>query len=469
MGKVKITETSLRDGHQSLMATRMTTAEMLPIIETMDKVGYHAMEVWGGATYDAAIRFLHEDPWERLREIRKRAKNTKLQMLLRGQNLLGYRHYADDIVDKFVELSVKNGIDIIRIFDALNDTRNIRKASESTKKYGGHSQLAICYTISPVHTIEYYKKLALEMQSMGADSIAIKDMSGILLPNIAYILVSELKSILNVPLELHTHSTAGLAEMSIMEAIDAGVDIVDTAISPFGSGTSQPCTEPLVRTLQGTEYDTGLDLNLLKKVAGYFKPIREKYIDNGTLNPKALTVEPNIVEYQLPGGMLSNLLSQLKSQGAENKYEDVLREIPKVREDLGFPPLVTPMSQMVGTQAVMNILTGKKYHMIPKEIKDYVKGMYGKSPVPISENIKKTVIGNEEVFSGRPADLLKDEYDIMKTEIGDLAKSDEDVLTYACFPQIAKDYLKEKYSKKIDKQTKIENKEVKIQNINVIF
>ena len=463
MGKVKITETSLRDGHQSLMATRMTTAEMLPIIETMDKIGYHAMEVWGGATYDAAIRFLHEDPWERLREIRKRAKNTKLQMLLRGQNVLGYRHYADDIVDRFVELSIKNGIDIIRTFDALNDTRNIRKASESTKKYGGHSQLAICYTISPVHTIEYYKKLALEMQSMGADSIAIKDMSGILLPNVASILVTELKSVLNIPLELHTHSTAGLAEMSIIEAIDAGVDIVDTAISPFGGGTSQPCTEPLVRTLQGTEYDTELNLELLKEVAEYFKPIRKKYIDNGTLNPKALGVEPNIVEYQLPGGMLSNLLSQLKSQGAEDKYEDV-------RKDLGYPPLVTPMSQMVGTQSVMNILTGKKYHMIPKEIKDYVKGMYGKSPVPIDENIKKTIVGDEEVFTGRPADLLKDEYDTMKSEIGDLAKSDEDVLTYACFPQIAKGYLKEKYSEKKDKETRIDNKEeVKIQNINVIF
>jgi len=470
MGKVKITETSLRDGHQSLMATRMTTAEMLPIIETMDKIGYHAMEVWGGATYDAAIRFLHEDPWERLREIRKRAKNTKLQMLLRGQNVLGYRHYADDIVDRFVELSIKNGIDIIRTFDALNDTRNIRKASESTKKYGGHSQLAICYTISPVHTIEYYKKLALEMQSMGADSIAIKDMSGILLPNVASILVTELKSVLNIPLELHTHSTAGLAEMSIIEAIDAGVDIVDTAVSPFGGGTSQPCTEPLVRTLQGTEYDTELNLELLKEVAEYFKPIRKKYIDNGTLNPKALGVEPNIVEYQLPGGMLSNLLSQLKSQGAEDKYEDVLREIPKVRKDLGYPPLVTPMSQMVGTQSVMNILTGKKYRMIPKEIKDYVKGMYGKSPVPIDENIKKTIVGDEEVFTGRPADLLKDEYDTMKSEIGDLAKSDEDVLTYACFPQIAKGYLKEKYSEKKDKETRIDNKEeVKIQNINVIF
>ena len=481
MGKVKVTETSLRDGHQSLMATRMTTAEMIPIIKTMDKVGYYAMEVWGGATYDAEIRFLNEDPWERLREIRKRVKNTKLQMLLRGQNLLGYRHYADDIVEKFVELSIKNGIDIIRTFDALNDIRNVKKVVESTKKYGGHSQLAICYTISPVHTIEYYKKLAFEMQNMGADSIAIKDMSGILLPNVAYKLVSELKSILNIPLELHTHSTAGMAGMSVLKAIEAGVDIIDTAISPFGGGTSQPPTESIVRALQGTEYDTGLNLELLKEVEEYFKPIRKKYMDNGILNPKALEIEPNIVEYQLPGGMLSNLLSQLKAQNAQDKYEDVLREIPKVRKDLGYPPLVTPMSQMVGTQAVFNVLTGNRYKIIPKEIKDYVKGMYGKSPVPISDEIKKIIIGDEKIFTGRPADLIKDEYDLMKKEIGNLAKSDEDILTYACFPQIAKDYLKKKYFEKIGTKEKTKtkekerererkkNEETKIYNINVIF
>lgn len=479
MGKVKITETSLRDGHQSLMATRMTTAEMIPIIKTMDKVGYYAMEVWGGATYDAEIRFLNEDPWERLREIRKRVKNTKLQMLLRGQNLLGYRHYADDIVEKFVELSIKNGIDIIRTFDALNDIRNVKKVVESTKKYGGHSQLAICYTISPVHTIEYYKKLAFEMQNMGADSIAIKDMSGILLPNVAYKLVNELKSILNIPLELHTHSTAGMAGMSVLKAIEAGVDIIDTAISPFGGGTSQPPTESIVRALQGTEYDTGLNLELLKEVEEYFKPIRKKYIDNGILNPKALEIEPNIVEYQLPGGMLSNLLSQLKAQNAQDKYEDVLREIPKVRKDLGYPPLVTPMSQMVGTQAVFNVLTGNRYKIIPKEIKDYVRGMYGKSPVPISDEIKKIIIGDEKIFTGRPADLIKNEYDLMKKEIGNLAKSDEDILTYACFPQIAKDYLKKKYFEKIGTKEKTKtkekererkkNEETKIYNINVIF
>lgn len=347
LSRVKITETSLRDGHQSLMATRLTTAEILPIVEKMDRAGYYSLEVWGGATFDSAIRFLNEDPWERLREIRKRVKNTKLQMLLRGQNLLGYRHYADDIVDKFVEKSIKNGIDIIRTFDALNDVRNIRQASESTKKYGGHSQLAICYTISPVHTIEYYKNLALEMQNMGADSIAIKDMAGILLPYRAYELVTELKKVISVPIEVHTHNTAGLGAMTNLKSVEAGIDIVDTAISPLSGGTSQPTTESLVRTLQGTEYDTGIDLNLLKEIAEYFKPIRKKYLDKGTLNPQALCTEPNIVEYQLPGGMLSNMLSQLKAQKAENRYEDVLKEIPKVREDLGYPPLVTPMSQMI--------------------------------------------------------------------------------------------------------------------------
>ena len=460
MSKIKIFDTTLRDGHQSLMATRLTTAEMLPIVEKMDKVGLYSMEVWGGATFDSAIRFLNEDPWERLREIRKRAKNTKLQMLLRGQNLLGYRHYGDDIVDKFVEKSIKNGIDIIRTFDALNDIRNIRKASESTKKYGGHSQLAICYTISPVHTIEYYKNLAKEMEDIGADSIAIKDMSGILLPYVAYELVKELKNTVKVPIEVHTHATAGLAEMTYLKAIEAGVDIVDTSISPLSGGTSQPATESLVRSLQGTEYESDLNLEILKEIAEYFKPIRKKYLDEGILNPQALFTEPNIVEYQLPGGMLSNMLSQLKAQKAENKYEDVLKEIPKVRADLGYPPLVTPLSQMVGTQAVFNILTGERYKMIPKEIKDYVKGLYGKSPVPISEEMKKVVIGDEELFTGRPADLIANEYDEIKAEVGELAKNDEDILTYAMFPQVARQYLENREKPK-DK--------VEIQSINVIF
>nr|WP_314532079.1 oxaloacetate decarboxylase subunit alpha [uncultured Fusobacterium sp.] len=445
MSKIKVMETCLRDGHQSLMATRMTTAEMLPIIEKLDSVGYHSLEMWGGATFDAAIRYLNEDPWERLREIKKRAKNTKLQMLLRGQNLLGYRHYPDDIVERFIKKSIQNGIDIIRIFDALNDVRNLQTACAATKKYGGHAQLAISYTISPVHTIEYYKNLALEMQEIGADSIAIKDMSGILLPETASKLVSELKSVLRVPLEIHTHATAGLASMTYIKAVEAGADIIDTAISPFAGGTSQPATESIVRALEGTERETGFDLEILKDIAEYFKPIRAKYIADGTFKPQALMTEPSIVEYQLPGGMLSNLLAQLQMQKAEHKYEDVLREIPKVRADLGYPPLVTPLSQMVGTQAVFNVLTGQRYKLIPNEIKNYVRGLYGKSPVPISEEIKKIIIGDEEVFMGRPADKLAPEYDQMVEESRDFARSEEDVLSYALFPQVAKDFLIKKY------------------------
>lgn len=445
MSKIKVMETCLRDGHQSLMATRMTTAEMLPIIEKLDSVGYHSLEMWGGATFDAAIRYLNEDPWERLREIKKRAKNTKLQMLLRGQNLLGYRHYPDDIVERFIKKSIQNGIDIIRIFDALNDVRNLQTACAATKKYGGHAQLAISYTISPVHTIEYYKNLALEMQEIGADSIAIKDMSGILLPETASKLVSELKSVLRVPLEVHTHATAGLASMTYIKAVEAGADIIDTAISPFAGGTSQPATESIVRALEGTERETGFDLEILKDIAEYFKPIRAKYIADGTFKPQALMTEPSIVEYQLPGGMLSNLLAQLQMQKAEHKYEDVLREIPKVRADLGYPPLVTPLSQMVGTQAVFNVLTGQRYKLIPNEIKNYVRGLYGKSPVPISEEIKKIIIGDEEVFMGRPADKLSPEYDQMVEESRDFARSEEDVLSYALFPQVAKDFLIKKY------------------------
>ena len=445
MSKIKVMETCLRDGHQSLMATRMTTAEMLPIIEKLDSVGYHSLEMWGGATFDAAIRYLNEDPWERLREIKKRAKNTKLQMLLRGQNLLGYRHYPDDIVERFIKKSIQNGIDIIRIFDALNDVRNLQTACAATKKYGGHAQLAISYTISPVHTIEYYKNLALEMQEIGADSIAIKDMSGILLPETASKLVSELKSVLRVPLEIHTHATAGLASMTYIKAVEAGANIIDTAISPFAGGTSQPATESIVRALEGTERETGFDLEILKDIAEYFKPIRAKYIADGTFKPQALMTEPSIVEYQLPGGMLSNLLAQLQMQKAEHKYEDVLREIPKVRADLGYPPLVTPLSQMVGTQAVFNILTGQRYKLIPNEIKNYVRGLYGKSPVPISEEIKKIIIGDEEVFVGRPADKLAPEYDQMVEESRDFARSEEDVLSYALFPQVAKDFLIKKY------------------------
>lgn len=458
--RLKITETCLRDGHQSLIATRLKTDEILPIVEKMDEVGYYALEVWGGATFDACIRFLNEDPWERLREIKKRAKKTKLQMLLRGQNLLGYRHYGDDIVDEFVKKSIENGIDIIRIFDALNDIRNLKTAALATKKYGGHCQLAIAYTISPVHTVEYYKNLAKEMEELGADSIVIKDMAGILLPETGYRLIKELKSVINIPLELHTHATSGIASMLYLRAADAGIDIIDTAISTFAGGTAQPATESMVRTFQGEERDTNLNLGLLKEIAEYFKPIRKKYVDEKVLNMQAYFVEPSILEYQLPGGMLSNLVSQLTAQKAVDKYEDVLKEIPRVREDLGYPPLVTPLSQMVGTQAVFNVLTGERYKMVPKEIKDYVKGLYGKSPAPMSQSIKEKIIGNEEVFLGRPADIIKPEYEEIKKEIGNLAKTPEDVLMYAMFPQIAKDYLEKRENPK---------KEIEIRNINIIF
>lgn len=461
MKKLKITETCLRDGHQSLIATRLRTEEILPILEKMDQAGYYSLEVWGGATFDACIRFLNQDPWERLREIKKRVKNTKLQMLLRGQNLLGYRHYSDDVVEKFVQKSIENGIDIIRIFDALNDLRNVKVAAQATKKYGGHCQLAISYTISPVHTIEYYKKLALEMEAMGADSIVIKDMAGILLPEEGYKLIKELKTVINVPLELHTHATSGIASMLYLRAIDAGIDIIDTAISTFAGGTSQPATEAIARTLEGGKRDPQLNLTLLKEIAEYFKPIRKKYVEDGTLNPQALFTEPSILEYQLPGGMLSNLVSQLTAQKAADKYEEVLREIPRVREDLGYPPLVTPLSQMVGTQAVFNVLVGERYKMVPKEIKDYVKGLYGKSPAPVDESVKEKIIGNEEVFTGRPADILPPEFDKIKAEIGDLAKSDEDVLMYAMFPQIAKGYL--------ENRNKPSKEDVKVQTINIVF
>lgn len=466
MSKVKVMETVLRDGHQSLIATRMTTSEMLPIVEKMDQVGYHSMEVWGGATFDAAIRFIKEDPWERLREIRKRSKNTKLQMLLRGQNLLGYRHYADDIVERFVKKSIENGIDVIRIFDALNDVRNLKAACEATKKYGGHAQLAMSYTISPVHTVEYFKNLAIEMEKIGADSVCIKDMSGILLPEVAYKLVKELKSVLKVPVEVHTHATAGLASMTYLRAVEAGADIIDTAISPFAGGTSQPATESIVRSLEGTDRETGFDLELLKEIAEYFKPIRAKYLQEGTLNPQALMTEPSIVEYQLPGGMLSNLLSQLKSMKADHKYEEVLKEIPRVRADLGYPPLVTPLSQMVGTQAVFNVVSGARYKMVPKEIKDYVKGLYGKTPVPIADDIKEKIIGNQEVFEGRPADLIAAEYEKLAEESKDFARTEEDVLTYALFPQVAREYLTDKYADKEEKNT---TQERIVKEINVFY
>ncbi len=449
MNKVKITETALRDGHQSLIATRLKTEEILPILEKMDQVGYNSLEVWGGATFDACLRFLNEDPWERLREIKKRVKKTKLQMLLRGQNLLGYRHYADDVVEKFIEKSIENGIDIIRVFDALNDYRNIKTSVDSIKKYGGHAQVCIAYTTSKIHTIDYYIEKVKEIENMNADSVCIKDMAGILLPNVAFELIRRMKEVTKLPIQLHTHCTSGIATMLYQKAIEAGIDVIDTGISPFSGGTAQPATEVMVEVLRGHERDSALDLNLLGEIADYFKPIKEKYRTEGILNPKVMDVEPKTLKYQVPGGMLSNLLSQLQAQGAADKYEEVLNEIPRVREDLGFPPLVTPLSQMVGTQAVFNILTGERYKVIPKEIRDYVLGLYGQSPAPIKNDIQIKIIDNKEPINYRPADDINPELDRLKAEIGSLAKSEEDILMYALFPENARTFLENKDKPKI--------------------
>jgi len=434
---IKITDTSLRDAHQSLIATRMTTEDILPIVEKMDEVGYHSLECWGGATFDACVRFLNEDPWERLRKIRAKAKKTKLQMLLRGQNLLGYKHYADDVVDYFVQKAVANGIDIIRIFDALNDPRNIERAIKACKKEGGHAQAAFSYTVSPFHSLEQFVKDAKIFVEMGADSICIKDMAGLLVPYQAYELVKALKENVKVPIQLHTHYTSGVGSMTYLKGIEAGVDVVDCAISPMALGTSQPPEEPLVATLQGTPYDTGYDLNLLSEIADYFSKLREKYLSSGLLNTKVMGVDVKALIYQVPGGMLSNLVSQLKQAGREDKFREVLEEVPKVRADLGYPPLVTPTSQIVGTQAVMNVITGERYKMVPKETKGLVKGEYGKTPAPISDEIVKKIIGDEERITCRPADLIPNELDKIRQEVAEYIEQDEDILTYAMFPQVA--------------------------------
>lgn len=438
---VKITETALRDGHQSLIATRLKTNEILDIVEEMDQVGYHALEVWGGATFDSCLRFLDEDPWERLREIRKRVKNTKLQMLLRGQNLLGYKHYPDDVVELFVKKSIENGIDIIRIFDALNDVRNLETAVNATKKYGGHCQIAISYTTSEVHTIDYYVELSRQMQDLGADSICIKDMAGVLVPKDAFELVTRMKRVIRVPIELHTHQTSGTGCMTLLKACEAGIDIIDTAISPLSGGTSQPATESMFYALQDTEHDTLLNLDHLNNITEYFIDIRNHYLEEGLLNPKALMTNPNILKYMVPGGMLSNLMNQLEAQGAFDKYEDVLKEVPKVRADLGYPPLVTPISQMVGTQAVMNVMTKERYKVIPSEIKDYVKGLYGKSPVPINRDIIQKIIGDDRIILHRPADDLEPKVDNFREKYKDIAKTEEDLLSCALFPQTAVPFL----------------------------
>ncbi|HEP1961300.1 oxaloacetate decarboxylase subunit alpha [Streptococcus pyogenes] len=441
MTKIRITETVLRDGQQSQIATRMTTKEMIPILETLDNAGYHALEMWGGATFDSCLRFLNEDPWERLRAIRKAVKKTKLQMLLRGQNLLGYRNYADDVVRSFVQKSIENGIDIVRIFDALNDPRNLQTAVSATKKFGGHAQVAISYTTSPVNTIDYFVELAKAYQAIGADSICIKDMAGVLTPEIGYQLVKCIKENTTIPLEVHTHATSGISEMTYLKVAEAGADIIDTAISSFSGGTSQPATESMAIALTDLGFDTGLDMQEVAKVAEYFNTIRDHYRETGILNPKVKDTEPKTLIYQVPGGMLSNLLSQLAEQGLADKYEEVLAEVPKVRADLGYPPLVTPLSQMVGTQALMNIISGERYKVVPNEIKDYVRGLYGQSPAPLVEGIKEKIIGDEAVITCRPADLIEPQMIYLRDEIAPYARSEEDVLSYASFPQQARDFL----------------------------
>ncbi|GAB6087610.1 oxaloacetate decarboxylase subunit alpha [Alkaliphilus crotonatoxidans] len=462
MSKVKITETVLRDAHQSLIATRMKTEEMVPILEALDQIGYHSLEAWGGATFDACLRFLNEDPWERLRTIRKHVKKTRLQMLLRGQNLLGYKHYADDVVTEFITKSIENGIDIIRIFDALNDLRNLKTAIEATKKANGHAQVAISYTTSPVHDQKYYLKLAKEMEKMGADSICIKDMAGILKPYDAYGLVSGLKEIIKVPIQLHTHYTSGVASMTYLKAIEAGVDIVDCAISPLALGTSQPPTEPLVATLEGTQWDTGIKLDQLNKIAEYFAPLKDSFLEKGLLNPKLLGVDINTLVYQVPGGMLSNLVSQLKMQNALDQYEEVLKEVPRVRAELGYPPLVTPLSQMVGTQAVFNVILGERYKMVPKEIKAYVKGEYGRPVGQIDKTIKEKIIGSEKVLDQRPADTIAPQLEGFKKEVKEFIEQQEDVLTYGLFPQVALEYFKDRRAKKYKIESNYVDMEQKI-------
>ena len=441
--KLYITDTILRDAHQSQAATRMRIEDMVPALERLDKIGYWSVECWGGATFDSCMRFLNEDPWERLRTIKKYMPNTKLQMLLRGQNLLGYKHYADDVVEAFVAKSIENGINVIRIFDALNDVRNLEQAIKSSKKYGGISEVALSYTQSPVHNEEYFVKLAKDLENLGADVICIKDMANLLLPYDAYSLVKKLKENVKLPIHLHTHNTTGTGDMTYLMAAQAGVDIVDCALSPFANGTANPSTEALVATLKGTERDTGLDIEKLCDVASHFRTVADKMKAEGTLDPKVLNVDAKTLIYQVPGGMLSNTISQLKQAGAEDKYYEVLEEVPRVRKDFGYPPLVTPTSQIVGTQAVLNVISGERYKMIPKESKGLLRGEYGKLPAPVNEEVRKKAIGNDEVITCRPADLLKPELEGYAKEMKEkgIGKSKEDVLSYALFPQVAEKFF----------------------------
>ena len=441
---IKITETVLRDAHQSLIATRLTTEQMLPIVDKMDKVGYHSVECWGGATFDASLRFLHEDPWSRLRKFRDGFKNTKLQMLFRGQNILGYRPYADDVVEYFVKKSVANGIDIIRIFDCLNDLRNLQTAVKAANAEKAEAQIALSYTLGDAYTLDYWVDIAKRIEDMGANSICIKDMAGLLTPYKATELIGAMKEAVDLPIQLHTHYTSGVASMTYMKAVEAGVDIIDTAMSPFALGTSQPATEVMVEAFKGTEFDTGLDLNLLSEIADYFRPMREEALASGLMNPKVLGVNINTLRYQVPGGMLSNLISQLKEQGKEDKYEEVLAEVPRVRKDLGEPPLVTPSSQIVGTQAVFNVLMGERYKVATKETKDILLGKYGQTVKPFNPEVVDKVLGDDKknAITCRPADLLEPELDKIEAEMKQWKQQDEDVLSYALFPQVATDFFK---------------------------
>ena len=461
MAKVKITETVLRDAHQSLIATRMPSELMEPILDKMDQVGYHAVECWGGATFDACLRFLKEDPWERLRMLKRHFKNTKLQMLFRGQNILGYNHYADDVVEYFVEKSIANGIDVIRIFDCLNDIRNLETAVKATRKEGGHAQIALCYTLGDAYTLEYWENLARDVENLGADSLCIKDMAGLLLPKEATELVGALKRGTSLPIEMHTHYTSGMASMTYLKAIEAGADIIDTASTPLAMGTSQPSTEVMVAALQGTECDTGLDLDKLIEISNYFQPYREECIKSGLLSTKVLGVDIKALKYQVPGGMLSNLISQLHQAGKDEKLQEVLEEVPRVRKDFGEPPLVTPSSQIVGTQAVMNVITGERYKMVPKESYKLVAGEFGRTVKPMDEEMLKKVLKGEKQMTDRPADHIPPQLEQFKEECKEWTQQPEDVLSYALFPQVAKDFFQYRDAQKsgialknVDKENK---------------
>lgn len=442
MKKIEITETVLRDGHQSLAATRMRTEDMLPILKQMDQAGYYSIECWGGATFDASLRFLEEDPWDRLRQLRRHIKNTKLQMLLRGQNLLGYRHYADDVVEYFVQKSIAGGIDILRIFDAFNDLRNVQTAVRAAKREGAEVQLAMAYTTGSAYTLDYWKQLAVEMEDMGADSLCIKDMAGILTPDAVSKLIPALKEAVRLPIQLHSHCTSGIAPITYVRGVEAGCDRIDTAISPFSMGTSQPSTEVMAETFRGTPFETGLEQSTLAEIASHFKPIRDRFLADGTLDPKMLGIDVKTLLYQVPGGMLSNLISQLKEQNAIEKFYEVLEEIPQVREDLGEPPLVTPSSQIIGTQAVLNVLTGERYQVMSQETKHILHGDYGRTVKPFNREIQKKAIGEELPITCRPADLLAPELETFAKALAGFKEQEEDVLSYALFPQVAADFFK---------------------------